>query len=187
MKKFLNPFEYIAGWQALAVGATAMLVKAVVACLTGQSFDGIMHITYVDVAFWQTLAQQLVCWLVFATLLYAAARIFSRSRVRALDIYGTNLFARIPVLLMLFTLFLIGRDLIDAIMSGAVVEAAAANSGRLLLAGVVNIVLLVWHYVWSYNAFSVSSNLKGARAVAIFVVCYLIAVVAAAPLLKLIG
>ena len=187
MKKFLNPFEYIAGWQALAVGVAAMLVKSAAACLTGQSFDGVMHITYADVTFWQTLAQQLVCWLIFATLLYAAARIFSHSRVRALDIYGTNLFARIPILPMLLTVFLIGRDLTAALMSSDVIEVAAANSGRLLIVGVIDIVLVAWYYVWSYKAFSVSSNLKGGRAVAIFVVCCLIAVVAAAPLLKLIG
>lgn len=187
MKKLVNPFDYIAGWQALAAGAAAMAVKALVAALSGQSFDGLLHITYADVTFWQVLAQQIVCWLVLSTLLYAAARLFSRSRVRAIDIYGTNLFARIPIVPMLLTTFLLGRELTDALMSADAVEVAMANSGRLLMVGVLNIVLMVWYFAWSYRAFSVSANMRGWRAAAIFTVCYVAAMIAAGPLLKLIG
>ena len=185
MKKFLNPFEYIAGWQALAAGTVALVATAAVATFTGQSFNAFMHIWYADIAFWQALAQQLVCWLIFSTLLYVAARIFSHSRVRALDIYGTNLFARIPVLPMLAAVCIPGRSSFTGISAQSTVEQLQQQFavGLMLVYGILAIAFLVWFYWWSYKAFTVSANLKGNRALVIFVICYIIASYAVTPVL----
>ena len=185
MKKFLNPFEYIAGWQALAIGAAGLLATAAVATLTGQSFNAFMHIWYADIAFWQALAQQLVCWLIFSTLLYVAARIFSHSRVRALDIYGTNLFARIPLLPMLAAVCIPGRSTFAGISAQSTVEELQQQFalGLMLVYGILAIAFLVWFYWWSYKAFAVSANLKGNRALVVFVTCYIVASYAVGPIL----
>ena len=185
MKKLLNPFDYIAGWQALVIGAAGVLVSSAVAIATGQAFDAFMHICLVDIGFWHVLAQQLVCWLIFSALLYVAARIFSRSRVRALDIFGTNLFARIPLLPMLAAVWIPGRSAFADISAQSTVEQLQQHfdMGLMLVYGILVVVCLVWFYWWSYWAFSVSANLKGARSAAIFIACYLIASFSAAPVI----
>lgn len=185
MKKFLNPFDFIAGWQAMAAGAAGVLATAAAAIATGQAFDAFMHICFADIAFWQALAQQLICWAIFATLLYVAARIFSHSRVRALDIYGTNLFARIPLLPMLAAVCIPGRSTLAGISAQSTVEELQQqfSVGLMLAYGILAMVFLVWFCWWSYKAFSVSANLKGGKAVAIFIVCYFVASYAASPIL----
>lgn len=189
MNKFWNPFEFIAGWQALAAGAAGLVVSAVVASLTDQSFNGMLHVRFAEVTFWQSLVQQGICWLLLATLLYAAALIFSRSSVRALDIYGTMLFAQIPLTLMVASAMIILPEL-GALATRPVEELIAYIQSHpipVMLYGVLVVVLLVWYFMWSYRAFSVSANMRGERAVAIFIVCCLVSWVAAGPILQLIG
>lgn len=184
MKKFLNPFDYVAGATSLLWGLAAMVASAAVAALTDQSFDGFMHMTFARISIWQALAQQLICWLLLATLLYGAARLASRSSVRALDIYGTNLFARIPWLLMLAAEFIPGKGLLTRLESGNVAEIQAAIV-PLTIYGLILIVLLVWSIWWSYKAFSISANLRGWKAAAIFIACWIAVSIAVTPLLAL--
>ena len=186
MKKLLNPFDYIAGWQALAAGAVALVASAGVATLTGQSFNAFMHIWFADdITFWQALAQQTVCWLILSTLLYIVACRASRSRVRALDIYGTNLFARIPVLLMLAAIWIPGREAFLGLSTQSTIGELEQyfSAGLVMVYGVVVIVMLVWFCWWSYKAFAVSANLKGNKALLLFLLCYIVASYAVAPVL----
>ena len=184
MRKFTNPFNYIAGWTSLLAGAAALAASAVTASLTGQSFDGFMHIGFAGISIWQALVQQIVTWLIFASLLYAAALAASHSAVRALDIYGTNLFARLPIFPMLAAAPLLGLDLERLSDPAAVGEIITANPAPVAIYGTIVLALAVCFYWWSYKAFSVSANLKGAKAVAIFIACYIVTEIASGPLLR---
>ena len=183
MKKFVNPFDYIAGWASLLAGAAVMVVTAVTASLTGQSFDGFMHIAFAQTGILESLVQQMVSWLIFASLLYGAALAASRSSVRALDIYGTNLFARIPILPMLAAAPILGLDL-GRLSEPSAIDEIMANPVPATIYGTIVLALAVCFYWWSYKAFSVSANMKGAKAVMIFIACYIVTEIATGPLLK---
>lgn len=184
MKKLLNPFLYIAGGRSLLLGAAGLCAAALIASCTGQAFDGLLHIGYAPTALWQAAAQQAVMWFVPALLLWAASLLLSKSRVRAIDIFGTALFARLPIVLLLALDWLPGMEAMRTLSPEMPAEAiAAAITPGVMLYGVLAIVILVWFFVWSYRAYAVSANLKGWRAVASFAGCYLIAAFASAPLL----
>ena len=101
MKKLIDPFRYFSGGATLAAGSAGMLLMVFLALWSGATFRGVVSQGFGDLAFWRLLLQQVAGWGVFSLLLYGAALLFSRSKIRAVDIFGNQALARVPFLLIL--------------------------------------------------------------------------------------
>ena len=174
MKKLLNPFVYYSGGTTLCVGIVIMAAMVGIAGFTGQTFRGILSYGIGDYPYWRLALHLFGGWAIFSLLLYAAARAFSPSRVRMVDIAGNQALAKLPGLLMVICCAIFAKQIIaetEQIMHGEV----AAPSASLIFTGVVGLVVLVWFFAWSYNGFSIAANMRGRRAIGIYIVCYLLA------------
>lgn len=110
-------------------------------------------------------------WIPLSLLLYVLALLFSPSRIRAVDIFATNLFAMLPTIVILGVLSVPSKWL-----GGLVCEPRSACE-VMKLAGYNLIVILLsvsmaWSMVWGCFAYLVSANMKGWRGISIFVICY---------------
>lgn len=182
MKKFLNPFVWYSGEKTLAAGAAGLLVSVLVARWGGATFRGVVSSGYGALSVGQLLGQAVAGWLALSALLYGAARIFSKSKVRLVDLFGNQLFARLALLPMVCLGVLPGIRRAAERLTEAAPEQIASIAPELLpmLAyGFVVLALLVAFFAWSWLGFSVAANLRGGRAAGIYVVCYLLAEVAA--------
>ena len=192
MKKFLNPFVYYSGGVTLTVGWIGMALMVAVAAVTGQTFRGIFSFGVGELSCWRLAGQLLAGWILFSGLLYAAARIWSPSQIRLIDIVGNQAMARLPYLvLLLFELLYSTPQLLHDVEEIRQLNFAEMTSYTppigLVLSGVVGIVVLVWFFAWSWMGFSIAANLRGKRAAVIYIGCYLLAeglMTAGAHLLK---
>lgn len=188
MKKLFHPFRYLAGGKALAWGLIVLILTCVFSWQTGVVARGNMSIGYADgyLSLLAVTVRMLFIWVVPATLLYVASLVFSRSRVRAVDVYGTNLFASIPLTAgMLLAALSPLRALEEGVGAGlydtARLEALMATPAMIFIL-VSLLLVIVWYFWWSYSAFSVSANLKGGKAVAIYAVCFILAQILYGPI-----
>ena len=192
MKKLINPFTYYSGGTTLAIGVAGMALMVWIAQATGQTFRGLISIGIGESSWLQLAGQLLAGWALFSALLYAAARIFSPSQIRLIDIVGNQAMARLPYLvLLLFELLYSTPQLLHDAEEIRQLNFAEMTSYTppigLVLSGVVGIVVLVWFFAWSWMGFSIAANLRGKRAAAIYIGCYLLAeglMTAGAHLLK---
>lgn len=184
MKKICDPLTYYSGGATLAAGLVAMAVMVVTARMTGQTFRGVMSIGLGDLPLWRLALQRLAGWAVLSGVLYGAAAWFSSSRVRLIDVAGNQALAFVP-----FTLFLLSLELIpglgiseemkEQLRQGVMDTALMQPTVGILLFGLVSVVVLVWFFAWSWRGFSVAANLRGGKAVGIYVCAFLVAEVLA--------
>ena len=85
-----DPFTYIAGGSALALGLAAILLASFVGSLTNTHFDAPLG-TF--------LAEGLVDWLSISIVLLILGRIVSKTSFRSIDMLGTQAMARWPTLI----------------------------------------------------------------------------------------
>ena len=177
-QRLFNPFIYLAGGKALLLGVLAMGVTAIVASFSGVHFDGVldMHKFFAPSPPALFFIEPLVDWLCATIIFYLAGRIFSTSAIRIIDVAGTMAFARWPMIfaallgftfkaISLTALHDIGKHM-DMILAASIGAFAA-------------IPFIIWMIALMFNAFSVSCNLKGAKAIWIFIGALLIAEVIA--------
>lgn len=182
MKKLLTPFVYLSGEWTLAAGAVGALATLSVARWGGVTFRGVISSGYGALTLGQLTLQLLAGWVIFSALLYAASLFWSKSKVRAVDLFGNQLFARIAFLPMSVVAALPAmRRLSEELLAVAPLELNPAALDLPLLLGMALVALLslVWFFAWSWQGFSVAANLRGGKAVAIYVGCYLLAELAA--------
>jgi hypothetical protein len=161
-----NPFHYIAGMQALIAGWLIIIVTAVIAFYGRIHFDGAidLHVGAVT-PFWFYLAEPFVAWASIVIVFYPTALLLSNSKIRLIDFMGTTALARV------------------AMLPGALVALLPPiqnlNPEKLdptaLIASLLLLVPAIWLVALLYNAFSMSGNLKGSKAVAGFIAALLIA------------
>ncbi len=170
--RLLNPFERIAGWQALGWGLATILVAAIVGHLGGLHFDGAIDAhTAIDTSpflvgdlgvsapsLGRAVAMHLIDWLGITIVMWLAALIFYSGKFRMVDIAGTMAFARVPMLgVALLALLPIAPERIDL-----------AGFSRLMLFGLLSMVFTVWMIVWMWKGFKVSCNARGVRGGVVF-------------------
>lgn len=99
----VNPFEWIAGGQALGWGLLGMVVSTVICYLSGWHYHGLLHFGPApNPAWWCYAVEHLVVWIVPAVLFYLGGLILSRSRIRVIDVLGTVAFAQLSFYLYEF-------------------------------------------------------------------------------------
>lgn len=186
MKNFLfNPFRFIAGGKALILGGIIMVLTALVGWFSHTHFPDIISLkSNSDYPFSYLLFQTFVNWFLFSSLIYGYSKAVSKSSVRALDIFGTQALARFPYLpgafigfsgsMERFTKYILSKTM----QPDLDISITQTDIGIAVLIMVLSLLLLIWLFVLMYNAFSLSSNLKGSKAVIGFIVCLVISVIA---------
>jgi len=158
MKFLINPFERIAGWQALFIGIAVMTLTAIVGKINHVAFDGVLDVhAGATFDFKTSFSMQAIDFLVLFLTMWLAGVCFSKSRLRAIDVAGTMALARAPMLLLVIVCFL------------PVTPVGLYDIPRMIIFGLICIPFYVWMIALMYNAYSVSCHLKGSRAVLSFI------------------
>ncbi len=167
MKKWLfNPFVFIAGWQALGFGLLLMAVTCVIAFFSKTHFDGVIDIHFgTSFPFWMAVFEQLNVWIISIILFYTTGLILSKSKIRLIDIAGTLALARAPML-------------VPAIIGFAPILhrlPTANNLAGIALWSLALVLFSIWMIALMYNAFIISCNLKGSKAIVGFIISIIFA------------
>ncbi len=182
--RLLNPFKYIAGYKALVLGLLAILLTAVIAHFSNMHFPGLISVrTSPELPLWYLAAQGLSNWIVFSVILYISALLVSQSSVRLVDVFGTQALARTPYV---FAALMGFSDAVNKFgeyvlwMTTQQGDPVSISLGVTIIAViqiVITVLLAGWMVVLMYNAYSVSANLKGAKAGVSFIITFIITVV----------
>ena len=160
IKKFINPFEYIAGVNSLGLGILILLLTSVIGYFSNTHFPDLISVK-----------------------VYLAAIIFSKSSIRLIDIFGTQALARSPYLFASLVGFsnsmnTFGRYLVWTYMKqGEPVDITTFQIIIALMLTVFVILLTIWLIILMFNAFKVSANLKGIKLSIIFIVVLIISMI----------
>lgn len=181
IRKLFNPFTYIAGGKALVLGSLAILVSSVLAGLTHTRFDGAIDAHYGgNYPFYFPLMDQLLGLVIVAGVFYLLATVLSKGKTRLIDMLGTVALSRYPyILLPLLNLGGIqeetGKKILGSVTQQSAVVLSPAEITWLVVTGIVALLIIAWFITLLYRAYTVSSNLKGARAIVSFIAGLLIA------------
>jgi hypothetical protein len=166
MKNWLfNPFRYIAGWTALGWGWSIMLLTGSIAWYSKTHFDAAIDVHVgLSFPFWVSLIEQLADWGFLVICFFIAGRLIAAGRFRFIDIAGTVALARAPYLCCAIIGFILPpfpgiKDISPGLILGALAE----------------LVFAVWMIALLYQAFTISCNVKGGKAIASFVIAVLAA------------
>lgn len=173
LKILYNPFEWIAGWNAFLIGAVIVLLSVVIAYYGNQYYQGAMNIKLVPEANLKYgLLSQGVALLCMVMLFYVSGRIFSRG-VRFQDVLGTTTLARYPYIIPAFFGYFFDFDSLNditmAALSGDVSEIGGELS-LLVILGFILLIVLIWYIALLWNAFRISTDIKGGKGIVIFII-----------------
>ena len=170
-----NPFVYIAGAKALGLGLAAILLAGLVGSASNTHFDGVLDThTGAEAPLWFFLAEGVIDWLCLSIVLWLAGKIISQSSFRAIDLFGTQALARWPSLfitvLTLATPYQrFGRELIEQLKRGKF-EFNSTDALIFFAVALAMIPFICWMVALMYKSFSVSCNVKGAKAIVTFII-----------------
>jgi hypothetical protein len=180
-----NPFVYIAGAQALGFGLAAILIAGLIGSVSHTHFDGVLDThTGGPAPLILFFAEGLIDWLSLAVVLLLFGKLISKTSFRLIDLFGTQALARWPTLLITiitlppayqrFTHDLVAQlshpgtlpDFNSPIFSDAPIFIAVA---------LLMLPLVVWMVALMYQSYSVSCNIRGAKAIITFIIGLLLA------------
>lgn len=168
----LNPVRVVAGGRALVWGLLGIAVTIVLSIGADVHFHGILHYgSAPNPAWWCFAAEHLLVFLVPALLLYLTGLLFSRSRIRVVDVFGTIAFAQLPFVGVVLCFFPPAvQRMIQLTPQEMLLE---SNRALLVEAGLWTLPSLVFiglMLIWLGSAISVSCNLRGWRLFVSYVV-----------------
>lgn len=181
--RIFNPFRYIAGTKSLVFGLIFIATSILLLYSGGYIQDSYIHIGMAAAPLWKVAAMQILWWVLPAGILYLCGLMLSKSRIRVIDILGTTAFAQLILLMM------IAPMLLPAVQNASLEMVATLQSGGIPTPGLPLMIYSIWSficlalfYIWNYNAFAVSCNVSGWKAIlayigvqiAITVVCALL-------------
>ena len=150
--------------------------------LSESHFDGVLDFhTGFAAPLWLHLSEGLIDWLVLSVVLLLGGIAISRSRLRPLDVVGTQALARAPTLITALFALLPGHrrfaeDLLPWFLrtspEARINPADAVAFGVTLL---VCILMVIWMVALMYRSFSVSCNVSGRKAIWVFIAAIIVA------------
>ena len=179
IKKLLfNPFEYIAGTKALIIGSFVILVGSALNYFANRPFTDI-----IDWGLLRTILESVAGWILFSLLLFIIGLIFSKSKIRFVDVLGTQALARIPNFVVILVTFIpIFKNFVKFLIwktlgKGEAIEMTTLGIVFSLFIYIIVFAALIWSLVLMFNAFKVSTNLKGEKSVWLFVAAIIFSIV----------
>ncbi|MCK5823540.1 MAG: hypothetical protein KAG95_06025 [Bacteroidales bacterium] len=183
-KAIFNPFTYIAGYKSLVIGLLIILLSSWLCYLTNTHFDGVINVHYGRAsAYYVFLLEALIDLLSISLVLYIISIIFSKSSIRFIDLIGTQAFARIPLILTPLigfspTITNVPKYFIWKFLNlGDEINITNSDITLFVIFTLITIAVIIWTIVLMYNAFRVSSNLKGSKSVWLFILGIIISAI----------
>lgn len=173
----INPFTRIAGWKAFMLGIVIVCVTVVIGSYTNIHFPGALDVKFAtNISLNSAFIGQGIGLLSLVGLLYVAALIFARD-TRFQDILGTITLSRFPMLLIVIFGAMVNKDSIDNLMNVVLGKNPFLLSDYwgFILCSLLMIPIIIWQLVLMYNAFSVSTGLKGGKSVLIYICAVIVA------------
>ncbi len=191
LKQWLfNPFKFVAGPQALFLGVIIILVVSLLGSFSNTHFDGVLDVhTGMEAPGWLFFAENLINWVSMVLLLTLSALIVSRSNWRFIDIAGTQALSRWPTLITALVMLpaavrRFGEYLISkAGQNGEAVTVNPADAAIFAIAAIISLLMIIWMVTLMYKAYSVSCNIKGAKAIITFILSLILAEIASKVLI----
>lgn len=184
IKKIFNPFKYIAGKTSLIIGILVLLITAFISSQSNIHFpDTISVKASLDFSLQYYIIQNFANWIIVSVIFYIISIIASKSKVRIIDVFGTQALARFPYLIASFTGFsnsinIFGKYLLSEFMNqGEPIELSAGNMFMAILIMIFTLLLTIWLVTLMYNAFKVSANLKGSKSGLLFTAGLIISII----------
>ncbi len=171
----INPFNKIAGLKAFVTGLLIFVATIVIAQLQHIVFIGVISVKLMNVSLLNALLFALIGLFVFSALLYIVGRLISKSSIRIIDVIGTLSLAKTPLL------FIALICSIPVVMSGTIeITSSLLPSANIVVPYtqnyiyfgifiIVTLLCIIWMLILSYNAFSISCNVKGSKAISGFI------------------
>ena len=173
-----NPFYYIAGGKALMIGMVVMLVTGLFAHFGGSRFNGLLdfRLGLPVQPWWINVSEILVSWLIFSCLLLISGKVLSRSRVRSIDVFGTQALARFPYFFASLVAFVpaVNRFVDKLITDLTALQNFSPDMIFFASAMIFVALMAVWMVALMYRAFSISCNVAGKTAVSVFIASLLV-------------
>lgn len=179
-----NPFNYTAGWTALFVGAFLLVITSLVGGLSKTHFDGVLDThTGLAVPMWFYVYEGLVDWLSLAVVLLVAGYIVAGwKRFRAIDLFGTQALARLPLILSALVCLVPGyQRFSEAMLKMAkkgnldLSKMPMADLPWVLFVTAAMILATVWFVAMAWKSYRVSCGVKGGKAILAFVIGVVVA------------
>lgn len=175
--RIINPFKYIAGTKSLLIGLGILLLTSIIGFFSNTHFPDTISvkINYESSIFYFIL-QNLSNWIIISFLLYIMAIIFSKTSIRMIDVFGTQALARFPYLIASFLGFSVSVNkfakyiLWTTFQIGEHIELTIMNILSAIILIILAFILTIWLIVLIFNAFTVSTNIKGRQSVWIFII-----------------
>ena len=171
LKLLYNPFQRVAGLTALLWGVSGLAVSTLLSYWSGWHYHGLLHFGPApNPALWCFAAEHAVVWLILAIIFYLGGLLLSKSKIRAVDLFGTTAFALLPMIgLNLIYALPPAKSMLDPAMAACSVQPLAQSGAKpglwLIFLGIP---FLAWALAWLYFALKVSCNLKGFRLISLY-------------------
>ena len=187
IKKLFNPFIYLAGSLALGIGVIIILITSFIGYSSHTHFPDVLSVkSSLDLPVLYYIIQNMMNWIIVSTILYGFAVVFSKSRVRLTDIYGTQAVSRFPYLLAALTGFSdslekFGRFLLWQLLEqGSDINISSLDIAIAITLIFTTLVLTLWMITLMFNAYKVSANMKGAKLIVSFIISLIISILISA-------
>jgi hypothetical protein len=147
-----NPFLYLAGVKSLVIGIVVLLSISFFSYLSGTHYWGIIIPYFAkDNTFLYYLSEHFIHWIVLSIFLFVSGNIFSKSKIRFVDVLGTQAIAFIPFVLVPLVRLLppFGSFYFFSIYT-------------FILYG-LHVITVIWSVALMFNAYRVTCNVKKAN------------------------
>ena len=184
MKWVYNPFEQLAGWRAFGIGIIILCIATVIGYFGNTVFYGINIKTVPSVTWGRAFFLQGLGLVVTVAVMWITA-LLSAKHVRFQDILGTVTLAKYPLVIEVIILSTFSKwmnQITATIMSAGNIQEIMEVFNNLTILDyslfvvlmIVSLLFLVWTIALLYNAFRVSTNLKGGKCALLFIAIMLI-------------
>jgi len=158
-----NPFNQITGFKSLYFGLIGLLIVTYLAFITGTHFNGLLNINFAkDSDYWVFTTESISNWLLISAFMYISGLILSKSKIRVIDILGTTLLSRIPLIIAPLI------RIIPAFQSFMIL------SWQMYFVIGFYLISLIWTIILLFNAFKISCNLKNEKLIISFIISILL-------------
>ncbi|MEO6818970.1 MAG: hypothetical protein ABI204_04545 [Ginsengibacter sp.] len=171
MNFLFNPYRKVAGSKALMIGFAIALFTLAVAPFSHAAFDGVLDLhTKIFENVWAYSLLYFISWIMIVAGFGIAAVLFSKSQYRWIDILGTTLLAKAPLLFLAIVNFL-SQDIPIKDLSDVAVFFTLRN----VIVIIIDTLCAIWMVALLYNAYSVSLHIKGNKLIWSFILILILA------------
>ena len=170
-----NPFEKVAGLKAFGIGIVVLSITTILGYFGSTVFYALEIKTAPAVTWSAAFSLQALGLAVTVAVMYLAALLFTR-QVRFQDILGTVTLAKYPLLLAALLSLVFGKSLASIDVNKLLtMEFTFLDLAPLMIFGIATMSCVIWEIALLYNAFRVSTNLKGVKCAVLFAAILLVA------------